>query len=57
MRERKTKTSAKKVIRFINSFPLVQGITDEDIALLEEIRSKDFLKRIANNGNLKLVEV
>lgn len=47
MRERKTKTSAQKVIRFINSFPLVQGMTDEDIALCEKIRSKDFFERIA----------
>lgn len=39
MRERKTKTSAQKVMRFVRSFSNCwQHITDEDIALFEEIR-------------------
>jgi hemerythrin len=39
MRERKTKTSAQKVMRFVSSFSSCwQHITDEDIALFEEIR-------------------
>tara|TARA_B100001559_G_scaffold312472_1_gene310229 strand:+ start:1089 stop:1373 length:285 start_codon:yes stop_codon:yes gene_type:complete len=39
MRERKTKTSAQKVMRFVRSFSNSwQHITDEDIALFEEIR-------------------
>mgnify|MGYP003150717911 CR=1 FL=1 len=38
MRERKTKTSAKKMMQFCNAFPLAwHHISDDDLALFQQI--------------------